>query len=525
MTLGTPAESQEDRGRKLTLAHPVGLYPLLGQLLVTVLSTAAVLSLRDSAAPTDPALMKLAWIATISFALHIALLSRQAGGLFRPIVAFSVFVFMFSGARLLLLSFGNEPEFYDVVFLQESSAVYRAFEFVIIGYGWFALGAILIPLRKIRKHGHGTEKSPDWGRGLKLVGSLCLVLGLPAYAISSFHNFQVVTSSGYMGYFAEGARIESSFVGLSYFFVTGLVFLGCSGHPRLRAISVGALVLISVQRLLLGDRGEGFIMLFAAYFVYSLCSDEQTRNGKGGSKRRIWSLALTSSVLLLVPVIGALRQTYGGNGRLDIDGGIFSLPIETISTVGTTVYPTIKIVELVDQGWPLANGLTYAASVARVLPSILRFGHAEALVDNDQYGNPGQWLQDFLELNYGQGFTPFAEAYLNFGFIGGVGALFLLGVVFGMLFRLDSGNANSSLGRIAWCIAVFALVAFVARGSLSTALPFIVRYVAIPMAFVIFVAYGYPIGPPPRTRQAAPTGSPSSASNRSRVDDGQGDER
>ncbi|MGN7225877.1 O-antigen polysaccharide polymerase Wzy [Dietzia maris] len=455
----------------------------VAQALLAIVGTAAVYAVGSTAEPTVT-LFRLAWITNVVFLVHMVIAARHAGAFFRPTVIVSLLLFLFSAGKIILFSFGFDFPLLDVLFREDLEAIILSYKFVTVSYLWFGLGLVVVPRVSGRNFANdeGSVGERDWIAGIRLAGYFCIAAGFPAFAFANIQNAVVVSTEGYSGYYAEGARVESPLLALSYFFLTGVVFLGCSGGPRLRKLSILLFILLAVFRLTVGDRGEGFIYAFTAYFLYALGPESKV------AARRVWSAVLIVLTIVLVPVVGAIRQTFGDRSTFSLDTGLFGLPIETLSTVGFTLFPTVKVIELVDAGWPLSGGLSYLSSVVRLMPSFMRPEDLDVLVREDVHGSPASWLQETLGLSYGPGFTPFAEAYLNFGPFGGVILMFVLGLLFGFLFRLPSSPNAQGVVRLAISLASFVLVAFVVRGSVNFMVPYLIRYVALPILLAGIIA-------------------------------------
>lgn len=425
-------------------------------------------------------LLRLSWLGNVLLVTQLLVLVAKLRSVLTPIVVVSVLLFLFSAGKVMLVSLGVDFPATDVLFREDIHAVARAYSFVLVAFAWYMVGVTVVP--SVSEPTEMRDRKFNWRSGIFLSGVLCLVAGLPSFVVVNVSNFSIVRTQGYSGYYEEGARLESPLLGLSHLFISGLIFIACAGSRRARRYCIIFIVLVALLRLSLGDRGEGFIYIFTAYFLTLVDRDTARRRTK------LLAAAVVLAMALLTPVIGAYRQTFGG-GVDDFAGlRLWQLTVETLSVLGATLFPTVKITELVEAGWPLSSGLSYVASFARLIPGPIRIGPVGDFVSEDLYGSPGKWLQDSLGLSYGPGFTPFAEAYLNFGYAGGVVALLVVGVLFGLLFRLPASLGNASLIRLVVCICSFALVAFVVRGSMNTFVPYLFRYVALPLVLAWLIA-------------------------------------
>jgi oligosaccharide repeat unit polymerase len=186
-------------------------------------------------------------------------------------------------------------------------------------------------------------------------------------------------------------------------------------------------------------------------------------------------ISIIALVLMAIPAIGLMRQSFGKSAATGTAQTETELnPVEsTLDTMGGTLFPLVKVMELVPSGTPFVGGATYASSVIRLVPHSLRPGRLAELGSEPLYSSPATWLMKSLGMSYGPGFTPFAEAYLNFGWWGGGLAMFLFGMLFSSLLTVPNAKLSSWPLRMAVALASFALLGFSVRGSFNLVVPFL----------------------------------------------------
>jgi len=135
------------------------------------------------------------------------------------------------------------------------------------------------------------------------------------------------------------------------------------------------------------------------------------------------AIAAAATVLLLIPIVRDVRES----GLRGLASAVVSVPgLNALTEMGGSLHPVEKVVRWHAEGEPYAQGASYLApferGAARVLP-----GLRAAKADDDLR------LMNVLVLDrIGPiGFSPVAEAYRNFGPIGVVVVMALLGLIIG----------------------------------------------------------------------------------------------
>lgn len=457
----------------------------------------AFLYVQWAAAITDvwPRIMALGWACNILVVMQIWNLRRAFGTTLAPAVMYALLLALFTIGQVSLFTFGVVPGDADVLKREAPESIAEALTFFLPAYAFFGCGLLASRLLILRREhaqsdGRGVRQSEptreDWQSGLQFAGVLCISIGVLPFLWSNLRNLSIVWSSGYSRYYEEGARLNSPLVGLGYLFVTGLILVGCSGNMRTRRAAIAALVGVGALRLLSGDRGEGLIYLISALMLSTSTTPHV------GARRRVAPVALGLFAIMVIPVIGVLRHTWAsGEGTVGEALAEESPLTGTLTTLGATLHPLVKTMELVPDAESHLMGASYVASLALVLPGVLRIGSLEPLASTPLTGSPATWLMQTIGMSYGPGFTPFAEGYLNFGSIGGYLALFVLGLFMGTLLHTPSWRLPSGPVRVAVALAAFALIGFSVRGSFNFVPSFTIRYVLLPLLLTNISAHTY----------------------------------
>ncbi len=422
----------------------------------------------------------LAQLSVVNLAAQLVVLRIVFRSLLTPAVIFSLLLSLFTSGWLLLHAFSISTAGVDVVGRLPVNLVVNAAVFYLNSYGFFCLGIVIVGgrIQFSERAAVGLVADPREARALHTVGWLCLLVGVLPYALVNYNNLKIVITDGYSAYYQDGARLGNGIMGLSYFFLVGLVFIGCSGGRERRLKATLVLSVVGGLRLLAGDRGEGLIMLLGAFLLWYSFKSAKDEMRKGRRMLVLYGVA----AVLLTPFVGLLRHAMSG-GKFDLRAALVdSNPlVETIHTLGITIFPLAQMFRLVPSEVDYLNGGSYVSGALRLLPEFLIPHSLERMTSDLLFASPSTWLMQYLGMTYGPGFTPFAEAYLNFGLVGGL----LMMLVFGLLIGFSlSVPPSFSPVRIAFVVAFFILCGFSVRASSNIFLPYVFRFLLVPLFLV-----------------------------------------
>lgn len=457
---------------------------ILLQLSVVVLTICAVAYVgSDATLSADEKMQQLAMYVVLQLVLQMWIMIRTFRSFLNPPVVFALLLSIFSSGWLILRAFNAQEAPNDVLSRLPTDSLNNAAMFYLVAYAFFGLGMIVVGPKgrevEERTDDHERELREDARRkALVRVGSVCAWIGVIPFAVINFNNFSVLIDGGYSAYYAPDARISNPILALGHYLIVGLVFLGVAADGRRARGALWGLLAIAVLRLLAGDRGEGFIYLLTVAMIWRT----QTAAAPVRRLSKLRSGLYLVCGVLLIPAIGSFRQFYGG-GTWNLRAVLIEQNpvVETLRTLGTTLYPLVRVVELVPRSNDYLLGGSYLSGPLRLLPSGLRPDWATEPL----YSSPANWLRERMDLSYGPGFTPFAEAYLNFGFVVGCFVLFVVGMGSALLLRV---SPSASTTRLAIVFTTFALAGFAVRGSSNFVAPYLVRFVVIPVAVASTIA-------------------------------------
>ena len=430
------------------------------------------------------ALRAISVAVTPALILQLCILRIRFRTVLAPPVLYAGLLSIFTSGWLILHGLGLEGESTDIISRIHPAFVAEAAIFYVNAMGFYCLGAIIAGPGKGSIVGHvgklrGYAKNVlAQKNAMRVVGWASIGLGVAPFLLVNVNNLQVVLTSGYSAYYEDGARVGGAIGAFSYFFLVGIIFLGCSGskvHANRMAVLLGC---IAALRLVSGDRGEGFILVLGALILWMNEKPWEDRRRVG------WRAAVLVALMMIVltPAIGIARQSLGGE-ELSFTGAFleYNPLVETLLTLGTTIFPLVHVIRLVPDAEDYLLGGSYASGLLRLFPDALTPSSLEHLSRDPIYASPANWLMSVLGMSYGPGFTPFAEAYLNFGFTGGLLSMIAFGVLMTVILRLPDAATPA---RKAFSIATFVLCGFSVRGSFNFVLPFMFRYVLLPIVCV-----------------------------------------
>ncbi|MGF2120302.1 O-antigen polysaccharide polymerase Wzy [Enterococcus casseliflavus] len=456
------------------------------QLILTLLTILVAILLNEYLAIDNrESLYILCLYNVISFFLHLAILCLRTKYIFHPISLFSIFFYLFSSGQLILYVFGIQSTRFNVFERVDLTSLSTSILFVTLAYSFYQLGVVLAYSKNTLDFEQSITFNLEKDSTMYNVGLILLTIGIVPFTIQLVNNLQVVLSSGYKAYYESGARVDSVFMGLIYYFYVGIIFLACSNiNENKSKLYSFIFVVISIIRFLSGDRGDGILLLLSSLLLYLFLVKKKKFNLK-----QIVLLFLL--VPFLVPLVDIWRNSVGNNN----EGNFFEMFILTLKdsnayvlmleNLGATIYPLGKLVSIFPYNVNFLYGITYISSLVLLIPSPLRIGFIGDLTNNQLFSSPANWLQKYLDLSYGQGFSPFAEAYMNFGFWG-IPFMFFFGYIVVKAFspNIKKLNVNMKLGIM---VSVFLLFSMSTRGSSNFMIAFYVRYILIPI--VIYLLY------------------------------------
>ena len=409
---------------------------------------------------------------------------RLAGSIFNPYGLFLLAAELFHGGQVLLERFGlNAQGFLANRF--DDAALAAAITFVTLSLAAFHLGACLsfVRTRPPAPPPEDVPASPASLRPLRYTAWTLLLVALPAALLTLSQAAVLVLSSGYLGLYQgeKSIGLASADQILSAFLVPGAILLMVSSRRNHALLAFSALLMASYSLVLffLGIRGWAVLPLIAYAWVWH-------RMIAPLPKTLLFSAGATA-LFVVFPFVKVARA-ISGQDRLSLnylwsaflsgDNPVVGILSEFGYNLRTVAY-TLK---LVPSARDFDFGQSYLYALTTAIPNLFWELHpAKAR------GTPGDWLVQTVEPviaaeGGGIGFSFIAEAYLNFGWLGGLLGLALLGYGLGRLSLWGSVSTNPLVVASIGTFMSFFL--FYSRSDLHTVFRSLVWYVLIPVGLV-----------------------------------------
>lgn len=255
-----------------------------------------------------------------------------------------------------------------------------------------------------------TEEGP--GRTLLSLAGAVLTIGsiLSWFYIALSRGGIFILTGSYDAYLS--ATRSSGTVWVWFFLGLGVSFLAASPPSHLRAAAFGAFLLLAIFALPIGLRGE--VMFSASAALVILARHRRMPSTKA---------AVIGMVVLLV-LISLLREVrqvgVGGVGGNEFDPGITAGLVE----MGGTIRTVAEVVHWRVQGDSLIYGASYWAPFDRAVCQILHPWQCVPAAEDERIMNV------LIQNRLGPyGFSPIAEAFRNFGAVGVVGIMLIIGLI------------------------------------------------------------------------------------------------
>lgn len=214
--------------------------------------------------------------------------------------------------------------------------------------------------------------------------------------------------------------------------LTGMGLLFSTRHPYVK-FALFIFVLWFLDAFLLGIRGPALYPCAAAVIM--------------AARRGMVRVGMTSVLIVMILGLGAISVVRDlrsfGAGHIAQSVGRAN-PADSLVELGGTLQATVMASQFVDKQGQMQHGATYFAPIDRVFLYYLIPGQKRVAAENDF-----RLANVLITKRIGPiGFSTIAEAYLNFGFWGTQGVLFLIGLWLG---RLDSWD--NSIPSLAFVLA------------------------------------------------------------------------
>lgn len=370
--------------------------------------------------------------------------------------------FPFYFGKQLLVAFGLNPSriYISSTALTVSSTWESSF-FILLSLAFLQLGYCLFAKRRspdLRARAEQARRSRSYYALRKASMLLVIVLAIPTL-VYLLQNIQLTNSVGY------GARVSDAAYRRSGLANAFGIFGAMMPYALLAAFltrekgekwQILATCIYSGLYMMQGSRTDVFVLALAFAYVWFLCYSNKS------AAASLFQMGIALSLLAALFSFGSFaRAGFSDTGTVsDVDDS--NILIEAVGEAASTYSVTAKVIEMVPEQIPTANGETYLAGLLYVLPNGLT-GNAYL-----QSKSVDEVFSTYLTHYGGVGSSFIAEAYFNFG-VGSVVLFFLFGVFIAILQNaVERSYENGSYGTLFACCASFMLISFYIRSDVRT---------------------------------------------------------
>ncbi len=478
--LRTVADTHRRRTANLLFTHLC----LVASVIVVYIWVRPLAGWSDSAllyAASAALLGELAW-SLVSWYL-------MTGSLFDPYIIFIVAAMIFNAGCAYLYLFGlNTTGLMILDFSFPATVTLQTLLFVFLCIGAFHFGALLYagsrdaPLFSRRSAISQVLPSPEQ---IRFVGWALIVASAVPTALQLKRAIGVVLTSGYFGLYqvdyATGLQAGTQF--LSSFIVPGALVLlvGSKESRRGRVVSGIVVAIYAIIQLFLGARYPAVAPVIAYVLLWHRVIRPLPR-----------ALTIGATILvfgIVLPLVGTTRDKstadpFAPDAPAAIGGSRFTgVLVETESTTATIAY-TLTLVPSVRN---FDHGTQYFYAASTLVPNLFW-----ALHPATRHGYAGDWVTWIVDPGFAAsggsfGYSFIAEAYLNWGWIGGPIFLGIVGYFFAQL--VYWGGNTSAPARLAVVASFLTSFIFWSRGESINIVRPLVWYALVPYLMILFVAY------------------------------------
>lgn len=303
---------------------------------------------------------------------------------------------------------------------------------IVIGVLFLLIGAVVAKHKK-KKIRFFSKNHISWNIAKPAVGTTLLAIGFIAFA---FDMDPAWFTSAYREF---GDQTLYRLIWSNTLPVAGFIFL-LSNKRLLRYSGYAVLIILFVIYAAMGNRGYAFSILLTAFWLY---------NFKYRSVRLVTGLLFAFLIVVLVAVFYQLKPLTVQE-KLNLSSYTFTFdelsPIISLLEEGSATYrSTLYTVQMIPEYKDYDYGGSYVWALSTIIPNIFGDIHPAKLRKN-----PSIWLTWCItpkaaRQGRGYGFSIIAEGYYNFGIIGVVSVMLLVGWFISRLTLVaDRSTTNTS---------------------------------------------------------------------------------
>ena len=380
----------------------------------------------------------------VQFIICVVGWKRITGKVFAPYIIFLLAAYTFCMGQSFLEVFNLVVEERSVYNNCSASEIYQAEIYTLLFLAFFHIGA-LVDYRKTFSKTISSETSKIKiveNGAIKNIGILYVVVSVIPFIIQNYVQFKFVSTFGYMGLYEINSSVPlwGLIKLLSDFFMPGVLCILLTSRPnsnKQRSIFFLFAVLILII-MYCGGRSKGVVLVAVALLFYQNCV--KPISNKGWAILCIGGFFFISILSVISHLRSGSRDSYVEaivNYKSETGSNLF---FETISEMGSSIYPMARTMSLVPQTESYRYGETYLYALSSLIPNIGFWEKHPAAVK----ANLAEWLIKKDNLTYSPAYSIVAEAYINFGIAGFI-VMFIMGIYFSRVLNIESGSKYKML--------------------------------------------------------------------------------
>lgn len=439
---------------------------------------------QSSMGSVDELLQKTAIVGLLEILFCTITWKLYTGSFFSLFLFYLLSFYIFTMGQSLLYAFNIEHSFANVYILVSKEAMLKSHVFTILCIAFLFEGALIAAGKKTTKYTQ-IEIVENCESGIfGQVGVILLmisVIPMIIYLVSLLISYR---AGGYAYAFSSVSNTSGLMriiTKIYPFCVPSLIMIiiGYSGFYRKAAqVFMG---LIGIIYFMIGERTGAASIILALFILDSNLKERTQTDDRPNRSGQLKLVLLIVLFAVFIPVVGALRNTSNMSisslTEAVMENGLFAGITDTIATMGFSEFPLGKTIEIVPGLKSYAYGQSYFYAILAILPNI--FGGTHISV---KYAGLAQWLMDFLNMNYGPGFSYPAEAWYNFGWLGCIFML-VIGYVFSYFLYIPKGTKVNNT-TLFLSLAFFEETITSPRRELMTVVRQVGYYVLIPVLLI-----------------------------------------
>ncbi len=389
----------------------------------------------------------------------VSYLSWQAAGkrLISPYFIFLSVAYVFLFGQSMLYPFGlisEERDLYEnytSIFAFGVVDIYKAQVQTLLCLSVFHIAGLRYALKKTKEKAGGAVPAVRAIRQrarMKRLGWTLFAVSIVPFAFDTVQDMVQSMTYGYGTLYGTDVKIgwanTLSFVAALFVPSVICLFIVYKDKRGVRLFLTSLLLLVVLAILMTGGRSNAVIILSLLAILYQYLVKPFTKKA-----------LLVGAVggFFFLQVLAYIAETRNSSHGFQVDKTAVAdnAAVNAIAEMGWTQFCLIKCMQIVPEEQGFRYGKSYLYSLTTVIPNM---GFWKIHPAKRESGL-GDWLSDYLGVNFGTGFSMTAEAWVNFGAFGFL-IFYLWGALLGRLFgRIEQTMKRGDLALLAFLLIVF----------------------------------------------------------------------